>query len=256
MPSGEELLQVFYPHLEDTVEVLQVQRVLERMNTFLRLMHEGLSVPKGDHRRVDVSRELIEGARTIQPLRDRLHSAFPIVKWALQGHPRALASDPGTVAAVLSRFERLAGAVYADLSIDWEPSLRNGTLLGTVRLTSGRIQPFALLLKSDEGRLVVRCISPVGLVDPGLIMDAVEESTRAHAVRVGAIVGRDEGTYDLTVEEDVLLAAPEFDASRVATLLRRVAAEADALEQVHLPTLDQPLERFEADLKSEGSARA
>lgn len=256
MPGGEELLQVYYPHLEDTVEVLQVQRVLERMNTFLRLMHEGLSVPKGDHRRVDVSRELIEGARTVQPLRERLHSAFPILKWALQGQPRALASDPGTVAAVLNRFERLAGAVYPDLSIDWEPSLRNGTLLGTVRLTSGRIQPFALLLKSDEGRLVVRCVSPVGLVDPGLTMDAVEESTRAHAVRVGAIVGRDEGTYDLTVEEDVLLAAPEFDASRVATLLRRVAAEADALEQIHLPTLDQPLETFEADLKTEGSARA
>jgi hypothetical protein len=109
------------------------------------------------------------------------------------------------------------------------------------------------VLKSDEGQLAIRCVSPVGLVDPGETMEAVEESTRAHAVRVGAIVGRDEGTYDLTVEEDVLLASPEFDVSRVGTLLRRVAAEADALEQVHLPTLDQPLELFEADLKNEGA---
>jgi hypothetical protein len=68
-------------------------------------------------------------------------------------------------------------------------------------------------------------------------------------------VGRDEGTYDLTVEEDVLLAAPEFDVPRVGTLLRRVVAEADALEQIHLPSLDQPLERFEADLKNEGGRR-
>lgn len=251
-PEGSDLLQVYYPHLEDTVEVLQVQRVLERMNTFLRLMHEGLSVPKGDHRRVDVSREMIEGGRTTEPIRGRLHSAFPIPKWALQGRRLALAADAALGASVLARFEKLGGAEYPDLAIDWEPSLQNGTLLGTVRLTSGRIQPFALLLKSDEGRLAVRCVSPVGLVDPGGTMEAVEESTRAHAVRVGAIVGRDEGTYDLTVEEDVLLAAPEFDVSRVGTLLRRVAAEADALEQIHLPALDQPLDLFEADLKSEG----
>jgi hypothetical protein len=48
------------------------------------------------------------------------------------------------------------------------------------------------------------------------------------------------------------LASPEFDVSRVGILLRRVAAEADALEQIHLPTLDQPLALFEADLKNEG----
>ena len=40
-PVGPDLLQVYYPHLGDSVEVLQVQRVLERMNVFLRLMHEG-----------------------------------------------------------------------------------------------------------------------------------------------------------------------------------------------------------------------
>jgi hypothetical protein len=87
-------------------------------------------------------------------------------------------------------------------------------------------------------------------------MEAVEASTRARPVRVGAIVGREEGTYDLTVEEDVLLVAPDHDVTRVGTLLRRVAAEADALEQIHLPSLDQPLELFEADLKREGAGRA
>ena len=62
LPEGADRLQVYYPHLEDTVEVLQVQRVLRRMDTFLRLMHEGLSVPKGDHQRVDVSREMIDAS--------------------------------------------------------------------------------------------------------------------------------------------------------------------------------------------------
>jgi hypothetical protein len=49
-PDNDEKLQVFYPYLKDTVEVLQVNRVFERMNTFLRLMHEGLSVPKSNLR--------------------------------------------------------------------------------------------------------------------------------------------------------------------------------------------------------------
>lgn len=40
--DGDNKLQVYFPHLEDTVELLQVQRVLERMNVFLKLMHEGL----------------------------------------------------------------------------------------------------------------------------------------------------------------------------------------------------------------------
>jgi hypothetical protein len=252
IPDDADLLQVYYPHLEDTVEVLQVQRVLERMNTFLRLMHEGLSVPKGDHRRVDVGREMIDGRRTVEAIRGRLQTAFPIPGWALQGERQTLASDAGTATAVLARFERLSGAEYVGLLIEWEPSLRNGTLLGTVRLTTGRIQPFALLLKSDGERLLVRCVSPVGLVDPGSTMEAVEESARLRHVRIGAIVGRDETSYDLTVEEDVLIAHPAHDVSRVAMLLRRVADQADTLEQIHLPSLDQPLDAFEADLKQEG----
>lgn len=254
IPDGGDFLQVHYPHLEDTVEVLQVQRVLERMNTFLRLMHEGLSVPKGDHRRVDVSREMIEGRRTVEAIRGRLQTAFPIPGWALEGGRRALATDAGTAVAVLDRFERLSVAEYSGLSIEWERSLRNGTLLGTVRLTTGRIQPFALLLKSDGERFLVRCVSPVGLVDPGSTMEAVEESARTRHVRIGAIVGRDDASYDLTVEEDVLLAHPAHDVSRVAMLLRRVADQADTLEQIHLPLFDQPLDAFEADLKQEGGA--
>jgi hypothetical protein len=133
IPDGADLLQVYYPHLEDTVEVLQVQRVLERMNTFLRLMHEGLSVPSSDQRRVDVSREMIDGRRTVEPIRGRLRSAFPIPDWALRGGRQALAVDAGLAATVIDRFERLAEAEYAAPTITWEPSARNGMLLGTAK---------------------------------------------------------------------------------------------------------------------------
>ena len=252
IPDGTDLLQVYYPHLDDTVEVLQVQRVLQRMDTFLRLMHEGLAVPKGDHRRVDVSREMIQGRRTVETIRERLHTAFPIPGWVLKAGRKALATHDGTAAAVLARFEQLSAAKYIGLFIEWKPSLRNGTLLGTVRLANGRIQPVALLLKSDGEWLRVRCVSPVGVVDPGSTMDAVEERARRRHIRMGAIVGRDDASYNLTVEEDVLLADPAHDMSRVSILLRRVADQADCLAQIHLPGLDQALDVFGANLKQEG----
>lgn len=252
IPDGADLLQVYYPHLEDTVEVLQVQRVLERMNTFLRLMHEGLSLPKGEHRRVDVSRELITGGRTVEAIRGRLRSAFPIPSWALQGRQRGLATNGGMVAAVLERFVRLSKSNYPGLAIKWEPSSREGTLLGTVTFATGRIQPFALILQSDGERLIVRCVSPVGRVEPETTMAAIEERARKRRVRIGVILRREKALYDLTVEDDVLLGEPSQDVARVAVLLNHVVEQSDVLEQIHLPLLDQPLAVLESDLKREG----
>ncbi len=254
MPEGGELLQVYYPHLEDTVEVLQVQRVLARMNVFLRLMHEGLAVPKGDHRQIDVGRELAAGIRVVETITERLRSAFPVPAWALDGSGARLLANATTADAALKRLEKLTKTVFEGLAIDWERSPRNGRLLGTVTLSNGRIQPFTLVLKSEGDRLILRCISPVGQVGPEEAMALVEESARKHPARVGAIVGRDDISYDLTVEDDVLLGDLSFDAARAAVLLRRVAQQADALEQIHLPLLDQALDVFQPDLSADGGA--
>ena len=84
-------------------------------------------------------------------------------------------------------------------------------------------------------------------------MTTIAESASTQPVRIGAILTRDARSYDLTVEEDVLLADQRHDAARAAMLVGRVAERADALEQIHLPALDQPLEVFEEDLEEEGS---
>jgi hypothetical protein len=255
IPDGADLLQVYYPHLEDTVEVLQVQRVLERMDTFLRLMHEGLFMPRGEHRRVDVNQELIGGRRTVDVIRGRLRSGFPIPPWALpEGPQQALAVNDGMATAVLERFERMSKVKYPGLAIKWEQPLQDGILLGTMTLGTGRIQPFALLLQSDGDRLVVRCVSPVGRVEPKSMMAAVQKSARTRHVRIGVILGREQALYDLTVEDDVLLGDRSQDVPRVAILLNRVVEQSDILEQIHLPLFDQPLEAFESDLKREGRA--
>jgi hypothetical protein len=76
--QGDDKLQVYYPHLEDTVEVLQVQRVLERMNVFLRLMHEGLTTAGPEERKIDVGKEMVRRWQVVPQLAERLHSAFPV----------------------------------------------------------------------------------------------------------------------------------------------------------------------------------
>jgi hypothetical protein len=239
IPDGADLLQVYYPHLEDTVEVFQVQRVLERMNTFLRLMHEGLTLPKGDHRRVDVSRELIDGRRAVEAIHGQLRTGFPIPRWALLGRQQVLATNWTVVAALLERFKLLSRATYPGLIITWELSSRDGTLLGTVALATGRTWQFTLLLQSDGERLVVRCVCQAGRVGSDATMASVERNARERPVRIGLTLGREKAAYDLTVEDDVLLRDPCDDVRRVQALLNRVVEQCESLDQADLPLLNQ-----------------
>ena len=72
------------------------------------------------------------------------------------------------------------------------------------------------------------------------------------AGRLGAVLDREDGSYNLTVQEDVLLADRVHDATRIKLLLKRVAEEADRLEQIHLPDADRALDVFADDLRQEG----
>jgi hypothetical protein len=126
-------------------------------------------------------------------------------------------------------------------------------LFGTVML-GRRQQPFTLLLRSFADRILVRCISPVGRVFLENHDNAVQASTAKLSVRVGAIPTEENRTYDLTIEEDVILPDDQAaDAARVAWLIRHVTTTADQLEQTHLPGQDEPLATFKADLEKEMS---
>ncbi len=254
-PRGEELLQVHFPYLEDTVEVLQVERVLDRMNTFLRLMHEGLAVPKTEEKKIDVAREIISTRREIECIRDELHSAFPVRDELTRGSVRHLAVDGGLAASIEARFASLAEAsALGGRPVVWSQAPRDNALLGTASLESGRQQPFTLLLRSDAGRPIVRCISPVGRVEPDAAQEEIVARAARVACRVGAILTKEDRTYDLTVEDDVVLGEPDHDFARVGLLLARVVDEADRFEQDHFDDgRDEPLETFEEELKNEGN---
>lgn len=251
IPDGSQKLQVYFPYLDDTVEVLQVHRVLERMNVFLRLMHEGIATPPRESGRIDTRREFARGHSLPPLITQPLRSSFPVDHALLSGNQTTLATQPEKAIDLVARFQGLRELPLPGVVVDWEPDTPHGVLRGTARLAQ-RIQPFTLLLRSFGGRALVRCISPVGAVLPGVMYEAIQASTAARPTRLGVIPAEHADTYDLTVEEDVLLpASPAFDAPRIAALLSRVCAAADRLEQTHLPGRDELLPTFRRQLESE-----
>ena len=63
------------------------------------------------------------------------------------------------------------------------PSTLAGQLLGTMRLESGRIQPFTLVLDSLGHRALLRCISPVGVVELNDLQEEIVASAAASRLR-------------------------------------------------------------------------
>ena len=181
----------------------------------------------------------------------RLESSFP-AQPHLPG-PRIEVEAVVTEARQLvERFDQLHGIQIPGLSIKWgEPASPRGSLMGTAHLKT-RIQPFALLLDLYGRRPRIRCISPVGRVHPDAHQKEVIKSAWRLGARIGAILELETGTYDLTVEEDVLLGSgPKHDAARLMALLSRVLEQADRLEQDYLPGHDRPLEFFLDDIEKD-----
>lgn len=252
--SGEDKLQVYFPHLQDTVEVLQVETILERMNVFLRLMHEGLTTAGTEEKRIDAKKAFIQGRRQIQPIKETLKTAFGIQKECVNCRSKKTPAHYTEVQAIVERFTRLKNPSIKmkGVKINWETQAPTGMLLGTVTLGK-RVQPFTLILESLNARPLVRCISPVGRVMPGYDQDIIQRHVAERPIRIGAIL-QEEGdvSYDLTVEGDVLFGDnPVHDSTRMGLLVRRVTTDADRLERALLPGKDEPLPTFRKELEEE-----
>jgi hypothetical protein len=254
-PSGDAKLQVFVPTLRESVEVLQVNRVLRRMNRFVELMHEGVGQLRNEDPKIDVAQESLESIEPPEPLPDvELKSSFGIDPTLLRGKRTSLVASEKEAEELLRRFHALrSAALVAQYRVEWEPvpTDRSDRLFGTVKLEQ-RQQPFALFLRIVRGRPVLKCVSPIGRVfDRNDVIDVQASAwTRIGVINAGAV-----GSYDLTVEDEVLLTSNEGqDLERLRLVLLRVAKKADELE-LRLLSADEPLETFRKDL-NEGSNEA
>ncbi len=245
-PEGLEKLQVYYPYLSDTVEVLQVVRVLKRMDTFLRLMHEDLALPEFDQKRLSVSHEIMGLPIPPVPISTPLESAFPVKKEIhLNGKGKKLVVDADTEKKVLKRLEGMCAGPLDGLPVEWQVNAPRGQRIGVARLDGRRTQPFVLEIQGRDDGFLLRCSSHVGQLpykaDQKRLLGAVAEGGgRVHVLPVGK-----RAEWLVSVAEDVLLAGPEHDEARAAWLVKRVVNRADELEQqLFSPDVDAGVEKL------------
>ncbi len=165
--AADDFIQVYYPHLRDTVELLQVRRVLRRLNRFLRLIHRGDTAAGADGHAIDAARALLEEVEDTPPIKGELQSAFPIEAGWLDGD---LGADDVTVPdweSQYSHLETLWLGLCEHHRIANPTSVFKHLRRGEFPAAQGRMQPFTFGLRSQVAgdEILIECQSTIGFVD-------------------------------------------------------------------------------------------
>jgi hypothetical protein len=266
----DELLQVFYPYLADTVEKLQIDRVFRRMDEFIRLTHRAATA-SGHDSRIDTRTSFLLEDQDVRPFETPLESAFPVREVHLQA-PSIELGDPGQVVdALVDRFDDLTNALGTRIRVSWDLDHARGERYGTVYternelLTVGdertpsdgavRQQPFALHLRaSASGLVLIHGISPVCIIkgDDELAVDLVDfQSELRNGVRICESPAGDRNQFLITVEDDVLLHRDGTTPEELQDLVHRIAVTGDELERWLFEHTDASIDEFRANLHRE-----
>lgn len=268
--NPHEKLQVYYPHLQETIERLQVERVYERMNRFIRLMHKSFAGEQLKDSQVDLTQEIVLQRRDIQPITETLETIFPVKEeWLYRNWPSVPIKAKEEMERILNHFIRMIDNLGKTFKMDIESEHAVGSFFATVfTLPDGRLagpgplpnttrrQPFALFLRTatGDGRVLLRCVSPVGVV--GRNDDqAIERICLAQQkLGFGKICAIDDvklNTYDLTAEADILFHPMTTQPDEVLDLVTRTTRCADYMEHALLQGRDEPMDTFREELVEE-----
>src|SRR5581483_8090160 len=99
--APDELLQVYYPHLRDTVERLQVQRVYKRMNRFIQMMYRSLSGETITDSRINTLMDFSLPVDEVEPIRTPLKTAY-----GLEGRAETLLHPDWLALSISDEFAR------------------------------------------------------------------------------------------------------------------------------------------------------
>ena len=252
----DSLLQVYYPHLHDTVERVQVREVYRRMNRFIDLMHERTGPRPQERSEIDLGAAILEEDRDVAPVAGLLRTRFEVRRDWLTGEAR---EAHATAEPSLPAFERLvrelAPRIPVTFDLEMARHLRQGTL-ARVRMSGGhRQQPFQIELRParTSRRAIVRVTSPIGVV--GWTARAVAERLLATREPTGgvalcAIPRESVSSFDLFTRMDLLFDENLLQAADLAEVVARVCGVADILEESILAA-DRPLAAFAVQLAQE-----
>ena len=118
-PLDDELIQVFFPHLRDTVELLQVQRVLSRLNLFMKLMHTKVHNPRVESA-LNANDAVHEEQNDLSQNKVALKSAFEIEPTWLLGNLDNNAISPTDSSDNLHYFKSLIEDLKVRYSLEME----------------------------------------------------------------------------------------------------------------------------------------
>ena len=230
-------IQIQIPYLKDSVEYLQVHRVLRRLHQFNELMHELGSAGKDDpHVEVDAA-EFRRAEAKIPRITEPLRSAFDVRPVDLEGAARAPAVPAALSSEWRTRLPRCAR----------HPTCRTSR---TIRCTGTAPQPpstprvpWAAIVNNPSRSAwtheAVTCSCIATRRSPTLQTSSRKASSRSspHAALGSASLrlrwqqkASAARRYHLALEGDVLLGAPTFDSARARSLIEQLTDTADELE--------------------------
>ncbi len=248
-PNEEEKIQIHYPHLEDTVERLQVKRVLQRLDLSFRLLHEPTK-RKPHNRRIDMNREILGSIELPSPVEDRLKSAFPVQDAWLEGMSDRNELHRVDVAVPEGLLDRFWDRLVEDLGIERSGQCGRLCREGVVPISacasevpdggqpSARWQLVQVELRSAgiDGLTFLRCRSDIGPVD---LTVATTDRLLGLQLKLGqprlcARYQSRRGEHALSIEASLPFGPATTQYEEFRDLVSRVARQADELEEALL----------------------
>lgn len=249
-PDPSDKIQVYYPHLRDTVEVLQVERVLTRLNRFIGMVHSNAGDRHTDDREIDTASEMVRDRPEVAQLTHRLESAFPIDPAWLQATDPAAERDAPHVHSLLKHF----GAVWAAVMqacgvrqtaaeravmgvptrVHAEAGVDDGALASPD--DDAATQPFVLMLvpQRSGSATLVRCVADVGLLplNDSTVVTRVEAQQRdLPSSKICVRPHPKQKAWHTTIECEMLFGPETTQTSEVVDLVTRAVLSAITLRE-------------------------
>lgn len=268
--ADDELLQVQFPYLDDTVELAQTRVIFQRMDRFIALLHEGVGIAEQGNSAIDFSRVVLDAATVPEPIQGRLESPFDVDDRTLrpEGVDVEPVHDPGE--SIIRHLEEALSALEGKVQVDWDGRrrhdrwgttwIRDGALLAHGASREGaRRQPVRVGLHSTHlhgaGDLVLlRFVSPVGrvdLADEENLQAILELQRTLPTAKLCATTATKDASYNLAAEVDVVFHHETTQPNEVLDAFARAATCADVIEEALLGT-DLPVEAFRSKDRADG----
>lgn len=249
-PSPEDLIQVFMPHLADTVELFQVRRVICRLVKFLTMVHQPDASRERDQSRINVAEEVLRDLDALPHLDGPLESAFPVDgPWCSGAHGVEAVQRPD-----IARLEEYLAENWSRMVREWNlvETRRNSPrqYSATARLQAGRLTPsaagavdtdvagtaFELRLRSQAAgdATLLHCVSSVdAAMDPQdrRQVDTLFELDCALGMVKFVVRPAAKSGYSLDIEGQYLFHLEYCQPGQIDDLVRSVVECADAVRR-------------------------